>query len=58
METTGNMETLDVHATVLNVQMLLPNVYVIGISWNTLRVQAVILLLLEAVYEVVMFAIL
>ena len=41
------MGTVGAHATVLNVQMMLRSAYVIGTSWNTLLVQAVMLLVLE-----------
>ena len=52
---TANMETQGALAAALNVQMLLPNAYVIGISWNTLQVRVAILLVLMAVCVGVMF---
>ena len=49
------METQGVHATVLNVQMILPSAYVIGISWNTLRDRVAMCRVLMAVYAGVIF---
>ena len=52
---TANMETLDALAAALNAQMLQPNAYVIGISWNTLRDRVATCRVLMAVYVGVIF---